>query len=135
MNNKNRLFEVMSRLDKTFKPTLNERYSSRLPLIPDAVEELSNYPDAVKFTDKQSFDNFDKQQSYFSAGYSHCFYTPEEYYEWQKTHVKNDPDSEKSVILTNTGDLVQVWDEKNQVGYIIPSDKQRDRARTSSMRR
>jgi hypothetical protein len=130
-NSKQRLFEVMSRLDKTFKPKLNENiYKSRdgyltisEPIIPDAIEAISKHPEAIEFTDKQSFDEFANKQKYFSASYSHCFYSPEEKEEWHRNGSKyNDRDSEQSVMLFNTDhELVQVWDNKNQIGYVVPS--------------
>jgi hypothetical protein len=128
---KQRLFEVMQRLDKTFKSRLNENiYKSRdgyftisEPIIPDAIEAISKHPEAIEFRDKQSFDEFADKQKYFSASYSHCFYSPEEKEEWHRNGNKhNDSDSEQSVMLFNTGhELVQVWDNKNQIGYVVPS--------------
>lgn len=95
------------------------------PIIPDAVTILSKNPNAVKFTDKNSFDRFASQQKYFSASHSHCFYTPKEYDDFSRTGSQyNDPDSQQSKMVFETGhELVQVWDNKNNVGYVIPNDK------------
>ena len=127
---KQRLFEIMMNVDKTFKPKLNENISSNKynittinePIIPDAIEVISQNPNAIEFHDKQSFDEFAKQQRYFSASYSHCFYSAEEMQEWSRNgNQYSDPDSENSLILFETGrELVQVWDNKNSIGYIIP---------------
>ncbi len=129
-NSKQRLFEVMGILDKTFKPKLNENILSNKynittinePIIPDAIEVISQNPNAIVFNNKQAFDEFAKQQRYFSASYSHAFYSPEEMQEWSRNgNQHTDPDSENSLLLFETGrELVQVWDNKNSIGYIIP---------------
>jgi len=131
-NTKKRLLEVMQRVDPAFKPVLNENIISNKhgvttvdqPIIPDAIEVISKNPNAVEFSDKQSFDNFANQQKYFSASYSHAFYTPEERQEWSRNGSQySDPDSENSILLFETGhEIVQVWDNKNSIGYVIPSE-------------
>jgi len=149
-NGKQKLFEVMSRLDKTFKinedilsntNNVNEnevetdsyniiknsfgRLTVENPIIPDAIKAISQNPKAVKFTNKQLFNEFANQQQYFSASASHCFYNMAEKMEWSKNGGKYvDPDSEKSIIVFDTGrDLVKVWDNKNSIGYIIPKNQ------------
>ena len=133
-NSKTKLFEVMSKLDKTFKPKLNEDniYRNKYlittidkPLIPDAVKILSNNKNALAFHDKSSFDSFANQQKYFSASQSHCFYTEDEYNEFSQNGSQYvDPDSKASTIVFETGhEPVQVWDNKNNIGFIVPSNK------------
>jgi len=97
----------------------------KAPIISDGILLLSENPDSVKFNNKVDFENFLSQQKYFSASYSHCFYTPEEYQNWSKNGSKyEDFDSEQSVMLFETGrELVAVWDNKNSIGYIIPSKR------------
>lgn len=101
--------------------TINE------PLIPDAVQLLSNDKRAIKFTNKNEFDAFAQQQKYFSASASHCFYSKEEYDAWSRNGSKySDPDSKNSVMVFETGrELVEIWDAKNNIGFIIPSDSLR----------
>lgn len=98
------------------------------PIIPDAIQVISQNPNAIKFTDKQSYDEFANQQRYFSASHSHAFYSPEEMEEWRKSGNRyKDPDSEQSDILFNTGhEPVQVWDNKNQIGYVVPSERNKE---------
>ncbi len=97
----------------------------REPIITDVVSILSKNPNAVKFTNKAEFDAFSEKQRYFSASHSHCFYTKEEYDNWSKSGNKHkDPDSEASVMVFETGrEPVQIWDNKNSIGYVVPSDK------------
>jgi hypothetical protein len=94
------------------------------PIIPDAIEIISKNKNAVKFTNRNEFDRFASEQKYFSAGYSHCFYDLEEYQTWMTDHTKSDT-SENSVLLKQFGEILQVWDDKNKIGYIIPADKVR----------
>jgi len=132
-NTEKRLFEVMNVVDRSYKPKLQENILSNKhgvttvnkPIIPDVVEILSQNPKAVKFTDKQSYDEFANQQQYFSASHSHAFYSPEEQLQWSMSGGKySDPDSEQSDILFETGrEPVQVWDNKNSIGYVIPSER------------
>lgn len=133
-NSKQRLNEIMSRLDKTFKVILNENniYTNKYhittiekPIIPDAIEVISNNPNATEFHDKGSYDSFASQQHYFSASHSHCFYTEEEYNEFSRNGSQYvDPNSKESDILFETGhEVVQVWDNKNNIGFVIPADK------------
>lgn len=98
------------------------------PIIPDAIDAIQANPDAKQFYDKQSYDEFANQQQYFSASHSHCFYSPEEQQEWSKNGGKyDDPDSEQSDILFDTGhELVQVWDNKNNRGYVVPSERNKE---------
>ena len=91
------------------------------PIIPDVLKILSKKDNAVKFTDKNEFDKFAREQKYFSASHTHSFYSEKEMENWKKNNIK-DPDSEKSDIVFETGhEPVQVWDNKNKIGYIIPS--------------
>ena len=85
------------------------------PIIPDAIDILSNNKRSTKVTNKSKFDKILKQETYFSSSYSTTFQSPEDY--------KNRIVDEDSVILKDLGDLVAVWDDKNSVGYIIPVDK------------
>jgi len=103
-------------------------YTIDKPIIPDAIEVISQNPEAIKFTDKQSYEELANQQKYFSASHSHCFYSPEEQEQWYKSGNKySDMDSEQSDILFNTGhELVQVWDNKNNIGYVVPSKRNKE---------
>ena len=93
------------------------------PIIPDVVKILERNPDSIKFTNKNAFIEFAEKQHYFSASHSHCFNSIEEYQVWAKEHIKT-PDAEQSEMLFETGNQpVQVWDNKNGIGYIIPSSK------------
>lgn len=93
------------------------------PIIPDVIKILSKNKNAIKFSNKASFDSFARKQKYFSASHSHCFYTKKEMDDFHKNGSVNTIDGEKSDILFDTGHRpVQVWDEKNKIGYIIPSD-------------
>jgi len=98
------------------------------PIIPDAIQVVSQNSNAIEFTDKQSFDEFANQQQYFSASHSHCFYSVEEKQEWSRNGGKySDPDSEQSVLVFETGHKpVQVWDNKNSIGYVVPSESLRN---------
>jgi hypothetical protein len=98
--------------------------SIEIPLIPDAIEVISKNKNAIRYTDKKEFEEFANAQRYFSAGYTHCFYTLDEYNQWHKNGSKyTDKDSENSKVLKQFGEIIQVWDEKNHVGYVVPSDK------------
>lgn len=58
-NDKQRLFEVMARLDKTFKPTLNEGFSSMdLPIVPSEEDVYNLIPKAIRwgFITKEEFE-------------------------------------------------------------------------------
>lgn len=103
------------------------KYNSKTihtPLIPDAILVISENPNAIKFTDKKEFTEFSDKQIYFSASSSHCFYNEEEYKESVMRGNKKSEEAENSELLFETGhEIVQVWDDKNKVGYIIPSDR------------
>jgi hypothetical protein len=109
----------------------NNKYGDltiKSPIIPDAIQILSKNKNAIKFTNKNEFDNLANKEKYFSASQSHCFYTPNEHQEWLNNGNKySDSDSENSKIVFDTGHrLVQVWDNKNNIGYIVPADKSKD---------
>lgn len=90
------------------------------PIIPDAISVISSHPEAIEFTDKDTFDSFLEKQKYFSASYSHCFYSVEEMEEFRRTFT---PVNSDCVILRETGRLlVAVWDAVNGIGYIIPAN-------------
>ena len=95
------------------------------PIIPDAVEYLSQNNDCEKFTDKKTYKDFLDKQHYFSASHSHCFYTEEQLKYFSKNGSKyEDKDAESSDMLFEVGhELVAVWDEKNSIGYILPKEK------------
>lgn len=100
---------------------MNESSHERF-LIPEALEEISKKENAIKVTSKEEFDRIAKKQKYFNAIQTHSFYTNTEYTEWSKDgSTYTDKDSENSIILYNNDDIVQVWDDKNSIGYIIPS--------------
>ena len=83
------------------------------PVVDDAITILSKNPKAIKVNTKGEFDNIASKQKYFSASYSHAFNTMEDY------NKKNN--NGESIILFETGrELVQVWDNDNQIGYILP---------------
>jgi len=102
------------------------------PIIPQAIRIMEADPRAVQFNDKISFQNFLKQQQYFSASYSHCYYSEEDLQMAREGHPKfrDGHDGTKGIseadkgciMLFETGhELVAVWDEKNQTGYVVPS--------------
>jgi hypothetical protein len=98
------------------QPTISE------PIIPDALMIISNNPNAIRFNNKEEYDEFASVQKYFSASHSHCFYSMEnkEYFHKNGSHYA-DSDEGLSDVLFNTGrDIVQVWDNKNQIGYVVP---------------
>jgi len=106
-------------------------YNIKLPIIPDAIQVMSKNPSAIKFTNKNEFDDFLKKQKYFNASYSHCYYSKEDYELSKKGDSrfmeKNTGVSESNrgcVLKKDSGDLVAIWDEKNQIGYIVPSTLQ-----------
>lgn len=114
---KKRLSEGNIYVNKHLEETVKE------PIITDVVKILSKKPNAIKVNSKAEFDAVANEQRYFSASYSHCFYSLEEKENWYKTHQKS-PESENSVMLFDTGNVpVQIWDDKNQIGYIIPGIK------------
>ena len=98
------------------------------PIIPEAIGVLSSNPDAVQFNDKASFEDFLNQQHYFSASYSHCYYSEEDLDASRngdpkfREGTKGVSEADKGcVMLFETGrELVAIWDEKSQVGYILP---------------
>ena len=129
---KERLFEIVGKLDKTFKLNEENIYLNKYmiktinePIIPDAIEVISKNPNAIKFTNKSEYNSFAKNQQYFSASHSHSFYNKEENDSFSQNGSKyDDQDAEQSDILFETGhEIVQVWDNKNNIGFIIPADK------------
>lgn len=90
------------------------------PIIPDAVTVLSKNNQVIVVNSKSEFKQISDAQTYFSASYSHCFYSLDEYNAWTQKHVI-EARAEGSIMLFETGhEIVQVWDDKNQIGYIIP---------------
>ena len=56
-NDKKRLFEVMHKLDKTFKPSLNENFDNELPAEPASVEiDATETPEVEEKTIEQKYD-------------------------------------------------------------------------------
>lgn len=89
------------------------------PIIPDVAKILSEDKEVHQFTSKEEFENVLSQQSYFSAGYSHCFYSIHDMNDWHRSHVK-DRCTRESIMLFESGHKpVALWDHKNQIGYII----------------
>jgi len=118
---KQRLFEVMGKIDSSFKPKLNENiYRSKYghmtidkPIISDAITLLSQNSNAVEFSDKSEFDVFLNKQPYFSASYSHCYYTEED--------MEANKPADNCVLLFETGrEVVAVWDDINKIGFVLP---------------
>ena len=94
-----------------------------MPLVPDAVELIKRY-DPLVVHDIEEFEKLVGKQRYFNASYSHCFYSEQEYKEWSKNGNKyQNKDSERSVMLKDSGDLVAVWDNKNGTGYVVPKKR------------
>ena len=92
------------------------------PIIPDALMVISNNPNAIRFNNYEEYKEYSGKQKYFSASHSHCFYSQEnkEYFH-NNGSQHADPDEGLSDILFNTGhEIVQVWDNKNQIGYVVP---------------
>lgn len=94
----------------------------RNPIIPDAIKVITKNPDAIKFSNKEEFNTFAGTQSYFSLSCSHCFQNEEEEEYFHKNGSKyKTKESENSKLCFETGrEIVQVWDELNNIGYIIP---------------
>jgi len=100
------------------------------PIISDALMVISKDENAVKFTNKEEFNSFLEKQKYFSASYSHCYYSEEDYQAAQRGDEKFRNGStgiseadRGCVILFETGrELIAVWSEKDKIGFIIPSD-------------
>ena len=81
-DNKQRLFEVMGKLDKTFKPKLNEMVNNNDPF--DAFKADWNYP-------------MRKENERFMRWYNHdesTFYQSEDYERTTLTHVLDVPKTE-----------------------------------------
>jgi len=101
------------------------------PIIPDAIEIMSNNPDVIKFTHKGNFDEFLNKQRYFSASQSHCFYNIEDYEsfhrgedQWRRDNTGISEADKGCLMLFETGhELAAIWDSRNSVGYILPKDK------------
>lgn len=92
------------------------------PIIPDAIMVISNNPNAIRFNNYEEYKEYAGEQKYFSSSHSHCFYSKENQEYFQKNGSQHaDPDEALSDMVFNTGrELVQVWDNKNQIGYIVP---------------
>lgn len=90
-------------------PKLND------PIVGDGIDILKNIKSADKFSNKKQFDKVLKAQDYFSASASKTFLSADD--------LKNRKESENSVILKNTGELVAVWDDSKQIGYIVQNHK------------
>lgn len=91
------------------------------PIVPDAITVMSNIPEAINFTDRKKFDAYLDKQTYFSCSYSHCYYTKEDLQKSHKDGTYKNP-AENCVMLFETGhELVAVWNDKNSIGYILPS--------------
>ena len=100
------------------------------PIISDAIEVLKQNENALFFNNKSKFDSFLKDQKYFSASYSHCYYSLED----QEASFKGDnrfrngssgiSEADRGcVLLFEVGhELAAVWSEKDKCGYIVPSD-------------
>jgi hypothetical protein len=110
--------------DKYFKTTIDK------PIIPDAIKVISSDKNSIKFTDKNKFNSFLKKQKYFSASYSHCYYSMDDYTascdgdkRFRDGCTGVSEADRGCVMLFETGELVAIWDEKNKIGYIIPSKR------------
>ncbi len=117
------LFEGIDWSNKNiYQKELGSEPTVREPIIPDALMIISNNPNAIKFNNFEEYKEFAEKQVYFSSSHSHCFYSIENENYFHKNGSKHlDPDEELSELLFNTGhEIVQVWDNKNQIGYIIP---------------
>lgn len=104
------------------------------PIIPDAINVISKNPKAIKFNNRDEFKKTLKNQEYFSASHSHCYYSVDD----MEASQRNEPDwmdgntniseaNKGSILLFETGkEIVAVWDERNNVGYIVPSKTQKN---------
>lgn len=92
------------------------------PIIPNAISAIEKHPRAVKFTNKDELLNFYDTQNYFSVSHSHCFYSDAEHNQFvNKGAIPIHPECELAI---ETGrQLVMVWDDLNQIGYVIPSKR------------
>lgn len=99
-----------------YMPTIIE------PIIPDAIMVISHNPNAIRFNNLKEYKEYAELQKYFSSSHSHCFYSKENQDYFHKNGSKHaDPDEVLSDIVFNTGrELVQVWDNKNMIGYVVP---------------
>ena len=101
--------------DNIFTSYRNGHLTIQHPIIPDAIKVISNNKEAIEFHNKSDFEDTLKKQHYFSASYSHCYDSLEDF--------ENSKPNDDSVLLFETGHkIVAVWDDKNQIGYIIPKN-------------
>jgi len=84
------------------------------PIVPDGIKILKKNEDAIKFTNRAKFMTAWGKEKFFSASESWSYQSAED----QKAGKKD----EQSVIWHETGrQLVAVWDDKQKLGYIVPS--------------
>lgn len=108
---------------KNLTQFLNESKAQKFSIIPEAVSTLKQ-AGANRVHTREEFDKLVNAQKFFNSAHSHCFYTEEEYQKWSKQGCKyEDEDSEASTVITDSGDLVGVWDDKHTVGYVLAKDK------------
>jgi len=132
------LNELKNIIKKIIKEENNNIYTNKYftttidkPIIPDAIKVISSDKDSIKFTDKNKFNSFLEKQKYFSASYSHCYYSMDDYTascdgdkRFRDGCIGISEADRGCIMLFETGrKLVAVWDEKNKIGYIIPSKR------------
>ena len=101
------------------------------PIIGDALTVISKDSRAIKFENKAEFDSVLENQRYFSASFSHCYYSMEDLEasrrgdeRFRDGYTGISEADRGCVMLFETGhELVAVWSERDKVGYIIPADK------------
>lgn len=89
------------------------------PIIQEIINTISKNKNAIKFTNKKEFKTFLNNQKYFSASYSHCFQSENDFNDF--LNGKNTTDNE-SILLKNCGNIVAIWNNKKSIGFIIPSN-------------
>lgn len=102
------------------------------PIISDAIKILSKNPNAIKFNNKQEFNDFKNKQKYFSPSYSHCYYSHDDLEasrrgepEWRDGNTRISEANKGCVLLFETGrELVAVWDDMNKIGFVLPKNNE-----------
>lgn len=87
------------------------------PIIQEAINYLKRDKASVVYT-KSLFKSSVMEADYFSASYSHCFYSRDTHAIWNGDVTKNEIDANNSIYLLNCGKLVGCWNERDKIGYI-----------------
>lgn len=120
---KNLRRHIREAINESFAPQLqnNNIYKSkygyetiRNPIISDGFEVLKGKGEW--FYTKEEFERFLNKQHYFSASYSACFDSIEDF--------NNSNENKESIMLFETGhELVGLWSSSQTMGKIVPKEK------------